>query len=95
MICGQKLAPYETGPLPRAMPCPILMQSPLAAILPLGYTYRFTEAYSFYTGGATIRVSGGNNCYAAALFALDFMHWRVLHECGGVNLHTKMHPTNW
>ncbi len=66
-----------------------------AMILPLGYSFRFTEANSYYTGGATIGVAGGNDCYATALFALDFMHWWASHDCSGVNFHTTMHPTNW
>ena len=66
-----------------------------AMTLPLGYPFRFTEANSYYTGGATIGVAGGNNCFATALFALDFMHWWALHDCSGVNFHTTMHPTNW
>lgn len=65
------------------------------AILPLGYSYRFTEANSYYTGGATIGIRGGNDCYATALFALDFMHWWASHDCSGVYFHTTMHPTNW
>ncbi|HZM05902.1 MAG TPA: glycosyl hydrolase family 79 C-terminal domain-containing protein [Candidatus Saccharimonadales bacterium] len=65
------------------------------SILSTGYPYRFTEANSYYTGGGTIGIAGGNNCYATALFALDFMHWWALHGCSGVNFHTTMHPTNW
>jgi len=65
------------------------------SILPMGFPYRFTEANSYYTGGGTIGIAGGNNCYATALFALDFMHWWALHHCSGVNFHTTMHPTNW
>jgi Glycosyl hydrolase family 79 C-terminal beta domain len=59
----------------------------------LGFPYRFTEANSYYTGG-TAGVPGGNNCFATALFALDFMHWWAEQGCAGVNFHTAMWKYN-
>jgi hypothetical protein len=58
----------------------------------LGMPYRLTELNSFvadYPG-----VWGGNNACAAALFALDCMHWWAAHHCSGVNLHTYMGKYN-
>jgi Glycosyl hydrolase family 79 C-terminal beta domain len=62
-------------------------------VLSLGLPYRFTEANSFYTGG-TAGVPGGNNCFATALFALDYMHWWAANKCLGVNFHTSMWKYN-
>jgi len=55
----------------------------------LGYPYRFTEANSFFV--PVPGVKGGNNCFATALFALDFMHWWAEHGASGVDFHT----TEW
>ncbi len=63
------------------------------AVLSLGFPYRFTEANSFYTGGGG-GVFGGNNCFATALFSLDFMHWWALHNCQAVCFHTSMWKYN-
>jgi hypothetical protein len=52
-----------------------------------------TEANSYYTGGSA-GVSGGNNCFATALFALDYLHWWTLHNCQGVCFHTSMWKYN-
>ncbi len=59
----------------------------------LGFPYRFTEANSYYTGGSS-GVSGGNNCFATALFALDYMHWWAANNCKGVCFHTAMWKYN-
>ena len=61
--------------------------------LSLGFPYRFTEANSFYTGGSA-GVSGGNNCFATALFSLDFMHWWTLYGCQMACFHTAMWKYN-
>lgn len=61
--------------------------------LSLGFPYRFTEANSFYTGGGA-GVSGGNNCFATALFSLDFMHWWTLYDCQMACFHTSMWKYN-
>ena len=64
-----------------------------ASVLALGLPYRFTEANSYYTGGSA-GVAGGNNCFATALFALDFMHWWSRNNCQGVHFHTSMWKYN-
>ncbi|HTR80597.1 MAG TPA: hypothetical protein VMM58_03135 [Bacteroidota bacterium] len=55
----------------------------------LGYSYRLTESNSYYTPAPGIW--GGNNCFATALFVLDYMYWWAEHGCAGVNFHT----TQW
>jgi hypothetical protein len=62
-------------------------------VLSLGFPYRFTEANSFYTGGSA-GVFGGNNCFATALFSLDFMHWWTLYDCQMACFHTSMWKYN-
>jgi hypothetical protein len=64
-----------------------------SAALAQGFPYRLTEANSYYTGGGA-GVSGGNNCFASALFALDYMHWWTLYHCQGVCFHTSMWKYN-
>jgi hypothetical protein len=64
-----------------------------SSTLAQGLPYRFTEANSYYTGGGA-GVSGGNNCFATALFALDFMHWWTQYKCQGVCFHTSMWKYN-
>jgi Secretion system C-terminal sorting domain/Glycosyl hydrolase family 79 C-terminal beta domain len=62
-------------------------------VLSIGFPYRFTESNSYYTGGGA-GVSGGNNCFATALFSLDYMHWWTLYKCLGVCFHTAMWKYN-
>jgi hypothetical protein len=62
-------------------------------VLAAGLPYRFTEADAYYTGGDS-GVAGGDNCFATALFALDFMHWWSQHQISGVNFHTSMWKYN-
>ncbi len=57
--------------------------------LPRGVGYRLTESNSF-SGG----VRGGSDCFATALFALDYMHWWAEHNCLGVNFHTSQWKYN-
>lgn len=49
-----------------------------------GLAYRLTEANEF-TGGLT----NASNTFAAALWALDFLHWWAAHGATGVNFHNK------
>jgi hypothetical protein len=49
-----------------------------------GLPYRFEEANNF-TGGA----KNASDTFAAALWALDFMHWWAAHGCAGVNFHNR------
>lgn len=58
-----------------------------------GFPFRFTESNSYYTGGGA-GVAGGNDCYATALFSLDFMYWWAGHQCSGVGFHTAMWKYN-
>ncbi|MGH7978283.1 MAG: hypothetical protein ACREE6_02825, partial [Limisphaerales bacterium] len=52
------------------------------AILGEGLHYRFTEANDI-TGG----IDGASDAFAAALWALDFMHWWAAHGISGINFH--------
>lgn len=55
-----------------------------APILSNGLTYRFTEANEVVGG-----VTNASDTFAAALWALDFLHWWAAHRCAGVNFHNK------
>ena len=55
-----------------------------APILKDGFNYRLTESNSF-TGG----VQGGSNCFATALYSLDYLYWWAEHDASGVNFHNK------
>jgi Glycosyl hydrolase family 79 C-terminal beta domain len=72
---------------------PAQYNSSCAPALSLGFPFRFTEANSYYTGGGA-GIAGGNNCFATALFALDFMHWWALYNCEEVCFHTSMWKYN-
>jgi len=50
------------------------------------YPYRLTESNSYSTGYPGVQ--GGNNCFATALFALDYSHWWAVHSSLGINFHT-------
>jgi hypothetical protein len=63
-----------------------------AIAVSLGFPYRLTEANSFVAGFPGIW--GGNNSFASALFALDFMHWWAAHNCQGVHFHTFLGKYN-
>lgn len=62
-------------------------------VLALGFPYRFTEADAYDTGGGD-GVIGGDNCFATALFSLDFMHWWAAQNLSGLNFHTAMWKYN-
>ncbi|HEV2318277.1 MAG TPA: glycosyl hydrolase family 79 C-terminal domain-containing protein, partial [Verrucomicrobiae bacterium] len=53
-------------------------------ILADGLHYRFTEANDI-TGG----IKGASDAFAAALWALDFLHWWAVHGSSGVNFHNQ------
>lgn len=55
-----------------------------APVLEDGLPYRFTEANEM-TGG----LEGGSDAFAAALWALDFMHWWAAHGISGINFHNQ------
>ncbi len=62
-------------------------------VLATGLPYRFTEADAYYTGGGS-GVQGGDNCFATALFSLDFMHWWAQQSLSGLNFHTAQWKDN-
>ena len=63
-----------------------------AVALKLGFPYRLTESNCNYTPRPG--VWGGNNSFATALFALDYMHWWADHGCSGVNFHSAQWKYN-
>lgn len=56
----------------------------LVPVLADGLPYRLTESND-YLGG----VGAASDAFAAALWALDYMHWWAVHGCAGVNFHNK------
>jgi hypothetical protein len=65
-------------------PYPWLYEKNLAPVLAAGVRYRLTESND-YLGG----VQGASNAHAAALWALDHLHWFAAHGAAGVNFHNK------
>ncbi len=59
------------------------------SVLPSGMGFRLTESNP-YSGG----LDGGNNTFAAALWALDYLHWWAANGCAGVNFHNKQWGAN-
>lgn len=68
---------------------PALYETDLVPVLKTGFKYRVTESNSF-SGD----VAGASNSFAAALFALDYMHWWAAHNAAGVNFHNKQWVKN-
>ncbi len=68
---------------------PALYHANLVPVLAFGFPYRLIESNSF-----SGQVEGGSNCFATALFALDYMHWWSEHKCSGVNFHNKQWVKN-
>jgi hypothetical protein len=66
------------------IPYPWLHASNLAPVAAAGLRYRLTESNE-YLGG----VPGASNAFAAALWALDYLHWWAAHGAAGVNFHNK------
>ena len=65
-------------------PYPWLYDHNLAPVVAAGLRYRLTESND-YLGG----VQGASDAYAAALWALDHLHWFAAHSAAGVNFHNK------
>lgn len=65
-------------------PYPFVYNNVLAPLVSLGVPYRMTEANDCLHG-----VVGASNGYAAALWALDYMHWWAAHHMAGVNFHNN------
>lgn len=62
----------------------VLYDHVLAPVQSEGFGYRMTECND-YTGG----VDGASNAFAAALWALDYMHWHAAHHAIGLNFHNR------
>jgi hypothetical protein len=65
-------------------PYPWLHSRNLAPVLAAGLPVRMTEANDYLTG-----VPGASNGYAAALWALDYLHWWAARGAAGVDFHNK------
>lgn len=59
-----------------------IIQNDIVGGLPV--PYRFTECSAF-----TNQKNPGNQCFATALWGLDFFHWWALRGCAGVNPFTR------
>jgi hypothetical protein len=89
---GNVLSPeWVAGTMPGGQPAgtsyvpyPWLYRSNLAAVTGAGLRYRLTESND-YLGG----VPGASDAFAAALWALDHLHWWAAHGAAGVNFHNK------
>ena len=66
------------------VPYPWLYANNIAPVVALNQPYRLTEFNDYLTG-----INGASNGYAAALWALDSMHWWAEHGAAGVNFHNK------
>lgn len=65
-------------------PYPFVYSTVLAPLVAEGVRYRMTEANDCLHG-----VPGASNGFAAALWALDYMHWWAAHHMAGVNFHNN------
>jgi len=65
-------------------PYPWLYENNLAPVLAAGLRYRLTESNDYLCG-----VEGASDAYAAALWALDHLHWFAAHGAAGVNFHNR------
>ena len=63
---------------------PYVFKTALAKLVDEGVPYRMTEANDCLRG-----VHGASDGFAAALWALDFMHWWAAHHMAGVNFWNK------
>jgi hypothetical protein len=66
------------------IPYPWLYEHNFAPVVAAGLRYRLTESNDYLVG-----VDGASNAYAAALWALDHLHWWAAHGAAGVNFHNK------
>lgn len=65
-------------------PYPFVYQRVLSALVADRVPYRMTEANDCLHG-----VTGASDGFAAALWALDYMHWWAAHHMAGVNFHNN------
>ncbi len=63
---------------------PALYENAFAHTAADGLPYRMTECNDY-----TIGVKDASDAFAAALWALDYMHWWAAHGCAGVNFHNR------
>jgi len=76
--------PANNGGTAKFHPYPYVYATVLAPLVKLGVPYRMTEANDCLHG-----VPGASNGSAAALWALDYMHWWAAHRMAGVNFHNN------
>jgi hypothetical protein len=76
--------PAHGGGTAEFHPYPYVYARVLAPLVAMGVPYRMTEANDCLHG-----VSGASNSFAAALWALDYMHWWAAHHMAGVNFHNN------
>jgi hypothetical protein len=87
MLSPEWVTGSEIGAQPAGtsyIPYPWLYRNALAAVIAAGLPVRLTESND-YLGG----VPGASNAFAAALWALDYLHWWAAHGAAGVNFHNK------
>ena len=87
MLSPEWVTGTEPGPQPDATtytPYPWLYRRNLAPVAAAGLRFRLTESNDYLTG-----VPGASNAFAAALWALDHLHWWAAHGAAGVNFHNK------
>jgi hypothetical protein len=63
---------------------PWLYAHNVAPVVADGLPYRLTESNDYLSG-----ITNASDAFASALWALDYMHWWVAHNCAGVNFHNK------
>jgi hypothetical protein len=76
--------PAMNGGTAEYHPYPFLYTQVLSQLVAHGVPYRMTEANDCLHG-----VIGASDAYAAALWALDYMHWWAAHHMAGVNFHNN------
>lgn len=76
--------PARNGKTVPFHPYPYLYRQNFAALVSQGVPYRMTEANDCLHG-----VFGASDGYAAALWALDYLHWWAAHGAAGINFHNN------
>jgi hypothetical protein len=87
MLSADWVTGTEIGSQPAGttyIPYPWFYASNLAPVRAAGLRYRLTESNDYLTG-----VPGASNAFAAALWALDHLHWWAAHGAAGINFHNK------
>lgn len=78
------MQPAKHGGSAEFNPYPFVYARVLEPVVAMGIPYRMTEANDCLHG-----VVGASNGFAAALWALDYMHWWAAHRMAGVNFHNN------